>query len=369
MKNLWRLGLFCFLLISCNQKNPVGFDTYLFPQEDLKKGIFNKYYKTTIPKNPNLETRVDVGYSKYQITSAKSLNLITYDAGFTPTKYQILEITDSTINLAQDYLIIRGDTTHSEILKPSFCSIDANLKPFVFTTSFGEINYQYKREIIGQKDSIYEDFPAKLIITKLIITNTNNQEVVSEIPIRLLYAQPYGLVWSKSQRAEYTQISELMEQIPAEKFEKLANHGRKRVGYINPENTLDDASAFKLCGKELNIADYYNSDPDAGFYPDKKSFLKYVSESIDSSLFKDASGYLTLRFVINCKGEAGRFTTEMASLDFEPKKFDESLINHLYSLLKAYPKWQFSTLRKGPTDAYFYVTFKFNQGELIEILP
>jgi hypothetical protein len=94
-----------------------------------------------------------------------------------------------------------------------------------------------------------------------------------------------------------------------DRFQTLRNHNRKRIGYINPSSTMDNGSSFKLCEQEVKIRDYYNSTPEAQFGLGKKEMVNKIMSQIDRNKLFSESGYLTFRFVINCHGQAGRFTT------------------------------------------------------------
>ena len=163
--------------------------------------------------------------------------------------------------------------------------------------------------------------------------------------------------------------TELVEQIPIEQFQKMANHGRHRLAYIDPEKTMDEATDFKICNER--IADYYNHD--IGHFPilkgGKNAMQKLLNTQLDKTkLFKE-SGYLTFRFVVNCEGVAGRFITEQTDLDFQGKTFNPETVSHLYEIVKNIKDWRTTMIRKEARDAYAYITFKLNDGEIIELLP
>jgi hypothetical protein len=163
---------------------------------------------------------------------------------------------------------------------------------------------------------------------------------------------------------------ELIEQIPFKEFQQRANHGVKRVGYIDPRSVLDQGSDFKLCDKQVKVADYYNGqDKRAQYVGGKKAIWELVNQHLDKSKLFNESGYLTLRFIVNCEGEAGWFTMEEADLDFQPKRFHTETIQHFFEILYQHPNWKPCIIREEARDAYTYITFKLKDGEIIEILP
>ncbi len=72
---------------------------------------------------------------------------------------------------------------------------------------------------------------------------------------------------------------------------------------------------------------------------------------------------------MNCKGEAGRFVTEQADLDFQPKEFNPATVAHCCELLKGLKDWDATHINKETIDAVFYFTFKLRSGVLKDILP
>jgi hypothetical protein len=156
--------------------------------------------------------------------------------------------------------------------------------------------------------------------------------------------------------------------MPDHEFEKRSAHGKKRVAWIDPSLTLDDHTDFKLCHGEDLIYDYYNSGGLAQHGESKKEMVRNLMAQIDRKKLFDESGFLAFRFVVNCEGKAGRFITEETDLDFGRKKFNPQTVAHLYQLVYALQDWKPVVVGES-RDAYFYLTFKMNHGEVTDILP
>lgn len=137
------------------------------------------------------------------------------------------------------------------------------------------------------------------------------------------------------------------------------------VGFIDSKKAVGDRS-FKTC--DTTIYQYYNSFPHAGYKFGKKA----LRDSIMRNFVKvnDESGYLTIRFIINCSGQSGRYEIIENDNELRPTTFSEKLksqfldiiINHLKS-------WTPLLLENRQRDSYMYLTFKMENGEIIEILP
>jgi len=368
-KKIYLIGILIFLL-SCQKSGLNKQYDFLFPKNELKKGVVSKYYVHNIPLNPNEKTKTDISYSLYLQLNDSVFTISSYNAGFQPVQYQEFIQKEKGLILSNEISIYRGDSITSTIGKNNlFLAKDQQIEPLKIDKKFGNITYRYLRKIDIIKDTTFNNNEAKVLIGSLKITLPDLDSTISTIPFRFIYDKSLGLVFSTLERKNFGVKNELVEQMPISKFKQLANHHKKRTGYINPSKTLDQNSNFSLCGKELDITDYYNSDPDGGFFPDKRDFLSSFRQNVDTALFEDVSGYLTFRFVINCKGEAGRFTTEMASLDFKPADFPKNLVQNLFDFLKNRKEWATTDLNEKATDTYFYVTFKFNNGKLENILP
>ena len=183
------------------------------------------------------------------------------------------------------------------------------------------------------------------------------------------YLENLGFFGAMEVHEDFTWELELVEQMPLAKFQKLANHNEKRVAYIDPDYTLDKDSDFKICVHEKFIADYYNSTPDGDYLYGKAALVDTMLTNLEIDKMMNQTGMLTFRFVVNCNGEAGRFIAKGYDLNFQPYEFPEETINHLYEQLQKLKEWRVVVINEVPRDAYFYFTFKLNNGEITDILP
>lgn len=185
---------------------------------------------------------------------------------------------------------------------------------------------------------------------------------------RINYEEGLGMTHSIMESDELVFELALDELITVAEFNRRADHGTHRVGYIDTLQTLDDHSLFKPCFHENKINDYYN-DERAEFKGGKGRLRAILKDKLNPEKLHDESGYLTYRFVVNCNGEAGWFVTEEAGLDYERRQFSEACRKHLFEILEAENSWKNLTYNGEAIDAYTYITFKIENGEIIEILP
>ncbi|MBT8245302.1 MAG: hypothetical protein HKP48_08410 [Winogradskyella sp.] len=135
--------------------------------------------------------------------------------------------------------------------------------------------------------------------------------------------------------------------------------------YINPDEALLN-DGFKICNEDY-IAQYYNTQELP--YPNgKNNFRKYIISSFENRNYSD-SGYLNIRFIINCEGETGRFIIQSNDLDLNPKPFNTDLKNQLFKLTSEATSWKSTVIREKNRDAYMYVSYRIENGEITEIIP
>jgi hypothetical protein len=139
----------------------------------------------------------------------------------------------------------------------------------------------------------------------------------------------------------------------------------EQVGDITPDAGLDDPG-FRLCS-ERNVAQYYNF---IGFqFEGEKPAIEDHFRPIRAKQYGSKSGYITVRFVVNCKGESGRFRVEQQNTEFQPAELPADLVKDLLRLTKSLRGWQPATYEQREYDYYQYLTFKIDEGHLLEILP
>ncbi len=140
----------------------------------------------------------------------------------------------------------------------------------------------------------------------------------------------------------------------------------ENVGEI-PFDSLQDDPAFVVCNPR-QVLEYYNT---RSFYKDhKKQIVKYLLDNFHpQESFQDQNGYLTIKFIINCKGNTGRFRLFEIDSRYQPIHFNAALSRQLLDLVKQVSGWQPAVYKQKVYDSYQYITFRIRNGKIISISP
>lgn len=359
--------------ISCREKKSQHPIFKFYPTEDIfEEGYVSKYYEHYYPISTSQTASTRITYLLYQKTSTTEFKIEHYNAGFWLTGKRYYHVDENALYLDSSINIWRTDTTVLDIVKGMHSKWDENLiehEHYHLRGDFDTRSISFRTQQLALRDSTINEVPAKILRQKsrriAIGTDTTQTDWVTES----YFVEGLGYYGSNEKHEDYRWEVELVEQIPLAKFKELANHTEKRVAYIDPQETLDKNVDFKICGHEKFIADYYNSTPDGDYLYGKAALVDTIFANLDANKMMNQTGMLTFRFVVNCNGEAGRFIAKGYDLAYQPFDFPEETVQHLYEQMLKLKEWQVVVINDEPRDAYFYFTFKINNGEIIDILP
>lgn len=372
-KFLLSLGIpVLFLLSNCSPKQHLPF----IPGPDLlKEGVVNKYYYSFFP-NEGIDKYAEIEYRAYSMLDRETVVQDIYDPGFRHKSRQIFGIDDSCLHLLEESIFLHQpwalDTLRSEIMLDEYFSLkaDSPLYQTIQRYATGHIRYTntFQQSV---KDTLVDGARAIIISRQfnLLVESPEKDTNYYEIPSRQLYVDGLGLYHLLGERPSGRAELLLIDQFSMETFVKMRANSPERVAFIKPETALDFPSDFTTCIDQQFANDYYNGDPDAAYDGGKQALLEDILAQMNPASLEDESGYLTFRFVINCEGRAGWFTTEQADLNFVSKQFPPALIEHLFTILQSLDQWHPTVIRGEKRDAYCYLTFKLRHGELIDLLP
>ncbi len=368
------IGLFC--LASCNTSTQVTQSglSYYPNISSLNKGLVWKYYyHITRAKG---ERKTDIRYIKLRLEDNILLKE-EYNAEFK-------KVSSSQIYLTKSSWILRSQTRYD--YRNIWTSL-VETSPQIISDSI-LINWMEDSAVLTLSST--KDGNGRSTITR----QTSHQDtIINNVPTHIIsgnrdfipiqddvagdtvalswersYQHPLGLIQSLLYSDEYRFEYALDEIISLEEFSSRSNHGMHRVAYIDTLQTLDDHTSFSPCYHPDKINDYYN-DERAEIQGGKGRLRAMLQSHLDETVLDGESGFLTFRYVVNCNGEVGWFTTEEADLLYQPKTFTEECKMHLFNLLKAEQNWKSLKISGVPRDAYTYTTFKIHDGKIIEILP
>lgn len=137
------------------------------------------------------------------------------------------------------------------------------------------------------------------------------------------------------------------------------------VGSIEPDPSLDE-STFTVCDEKW-IFEYYNFQKGFQFEGEKSALIQYFKSNY--KVQANDTGYFTVRFVVNCKGETGRFRMEAMNFSYQPIEMREATTSQLLKLCMELKGWGIGVYQEKERDYYQYLTFKLEDGQITEILP
>ena len=147
---------------------------------------------------------------------------------------------------------------------------------------------------------------------------------------------------------------------------KLVDTFPPNTGDIAFNATLDDPS-FTVCNPQI-VLQYYNT---ASYYKEHKREIEHYFKSNyhPGTEREDQSGYLTIRFIINCSGQTGRFRMYELDTGYKPFTFHSAISDQLMKLTKNLQGWQPATYKGKIYDSYQYITFRLKKGAIECISP
>jgi hypothetical protein len=131
----------------------------------------------------------------------------------------------------------------------------------------------------------------------------------------------------------------------------------------NPDTDKD----FSLCDP-TSAHPYYsvNTVPER----DKREILHHFLNSFNKGRPKSSeSGWLVIRFVVNCNGVTGRFRAQALDFNYKPYSFSDKTTSALLDLTKKVERWKTGEHEGRKFDSYYYFCFKIEKGLLIDVLP
>lgn len=138
------------------------------------------------------------------------------------------------------------------------------------------------------------------------------------------------------------------------------------VGDIAYDPALDD-SGYHICNPQV-VLQYYNTP---SYYKNNKRTIElhFKNRYKPPVTTDEQSGFLTIRFVINCNGQTGRFRLYELDNNYQPHTFNKQISSQLLQLTKELRGWQPASYKGKSYDSYQYITFKLKKGAIECITP
>lgn len=130
-----------------------------------------------------------------------------------------------------------------------------------------------------------------------------------------------------------------------------------------------DAPDFKICNPNQSFQ-YYNFSNGFQYNGEKYEILNLWRDSFKSALkISKETGYITVRFLVNCEGKTGLFRIQQMDKDYKETLFDKKTVDTITSFVKKLNNWTLQEYKGEKVDYYQYLTFKLEDGTVKEILP
>lgn len=139
------------------------------------------------------------------------------------------------------------------------------------------------------------------------------------------------------------------------------------VGIILKDESVDDPS-FQPCHEDYSFF-YYQVENTSHLYQGEKPAIVKAFDDIDLPIMDQNDGYVTIKFLVNCRAETGRFRVEQVDFDYKDKKFEGELVTLLLEITKQLDGWLPGIKEGFKCDYYKYLTFKIINNQIVDILP
>ena len=142
----------------------------------------------------------------------------------------------------------------------------------------------------------------------------------------------------------------------------------KSIGDIQYNSNIDDPN-FKICNPSRSFQ-YYNFLKGFQYKGEKYEILKLWKDTYKPvQHLSKKTGYITIRFLVNCEGKTGLFRAQQMNEDYKEEIFDEKLVTTVLDFVKNLGGWIIGEYKGEKVDYYQYLTFKIEDGIVKEILP
>jgi hypothetical protein len=104
-------------------------------------------------------------------------------------------------------------------------------------------------------------------------------------------------------------------------------------------------------------------------YEGEKRMISAFFEKNYQPVESKDSGWIRVRFIVNCEGKTGRFRMMEADGDYQKKAFDPRISRQILELTQSLDGWKALKYKNKPVDYYQYLVFKINKGKIEKIMP
>lgn len=141
---------------------------------------------------------------------------------------------------------------------------------------------------------------------------------------------------------------------------------KDKIGSIQYDSSRDSIN-FHLCD-EYNISEYYqvSSTYVDGLYGIRKDIQKHIEVIEDSFLI--GNGILVIRFILNCRGELGRFRVKKFDSRMKLQIVSENFRRKIFNIFKNMNRWLPGEYDKKKYDVYVQFKLRFKGNKCVDIM-
>ena len=133
-------------------------------------------------------------------------------------------------------------------------------------------------------------------------------------------------------------------------------------------NPLVDDPEFEACHEDL-IFQYYNFSSAIQYEGEKYAIIEAFDQKYTMEPKPGETGFITIRFIVNCQGKTGWFRVEEVDTAYGKKEFNKDIVLRLLEITKELDSWKIGYYDERGYDYYQYLTFKMEDGMLMQIMP
>ncbi|MEL7123930.1 MAG: hypothetical protein AAFO07_31115 [Bacteroidota bacterium] len=127
-----------------------------------------------------------------------------------------------------------------------------------------------------------------------------------------------------------------------------------------------DSEAFKPCRGDKNVLQYFNFSDGLVYEGEKRAIDKHFQDNYHP-IDNNQTGWIRIRFIVNCKGQTGRFRLTASDENYQPTTFDTQITDQLLALTKELNGWVIQSQNNIPRDYYQYQYF--SHGIISSMFP
>jgi hypothetical protein len=138
--------------------------------------------------------------------------------------------------------------------------------------------------------------------------------------------------------------------------------------FFFPFQSIAQQGSFKLCDSltERRKPQYYSLKVK---YPQSSEMLVEEANHVIINKSKNINGFITIRFIVNCKGLTGKYKVLQIDKNYQEVIFDHKYVEQILNFVQNLQEWKLAFYKDESIDYYTYFTFKIENGIVTEIVP